>query len=130
MFSLPKNKIHNAVIKMADDKERYNSVADGGCKDDVQSKTVFESNTTLRTSTKTVAVSASVSSILHQAERIYQLKIRRCEFKGCKRTSSDCKIINHSCPEHHAIMKQKSSQKRKELHQIKRMAKKCIMILM
>ena len=65
MFSLPKNKIHNAVIKMADDKEKSDACADGGCKDDVQSTKVLECNTTLKASTKTVAVSASVCSISH-----------------------------------------------------------------
>ena len=35
-------------------------------------------------------------------------RLKRCEFKGCGKTSSECTIINHGCPEHHAYMKEKA----------------------
>ena len=39
-------------------------------------------------------------------------RVKRCEFKGCKKTSNDCKIINHGCPVHHSFMKQKNTKQR------------------
>ena len=39
-------------------------------------------------------------------------RLKRCEFKGCKKTSDDCAVIDHACPEHHAIMKQRNTKHR------------------
>ena len=42
---------------------------------------------------------------------ISKFKVKRCEFKGCKKTSNDCHIVNHSCPEHHDLMKKGQMKK-------------------
>ena len=34
-------------------------------------------------------------------------RLKRCEFKGCRKSSSQCTIINHGCPEDHAATKEK-----------------------
>ena len=39
-------------------------------------------------------------------------RIKRCNFKGCGLTENDTKIVNHSCPEHHAIMKERHTKQR------------------
>ena len=40
------------------------------------------------------------------------LRVKRCEFKGCRMTSNDCKIVNHGCPIHHSFMKEKNTKQR------------------
>ena len=39
-------------------------------------------------------------------------RLKRCNFKGCKNTSNDSLIVNHGCPEHHAIMKERNTKLR------------------
>ena len=43
-------------------------------------------------------------------------RIKRCEFKGCTKTVHDCKIQNHSCPEHHDLMKKRGNDNRRALN--------------
>ena len=40
-------------------------------------------------------------------------RIKKCYFKGCGKTEHDCKIINHSCEEHHAAMKARDNKNKK-----------------
>ena len=42
-------------------------------------------------------------------------RIKRCVFKGCRKTENDCKIVNHSCEEHHAAVKLRDNNNRKSL---------------
>ena len=39
-------------------------------------------------------------------------RLKRCEFKGCKKTSNECEIVNHGCPIHHSFMKEKNTKQR------------------
>ena len=39
-------------------------------------------------------------------------RIKRCNFKGCKATENDDVIVNHACPKHHAIMKERHTKQR------------------
>ena len=52
-------------------------------------------------------------------------RVRKCLFKGCKKTSLDCKIVNHACPKHHAVMKAKNSKQRKANYNKHRKLKQC-----
>ena len=42
-------------------------------------------------------------------------RIKRCVFKGCRKTENDCKIVNHSCEEHHAAIKLRDNKNKKSL---------------
>ena len=57
-------------------------------------------------------MSSSVVSNVTVAKK----RIKRCDFKGCGKTENDCKIVNHSCPEHHALMKMRGNANRKSSH--------------
>ena len=37
-------------------------------------------------------------------------RIKKYQFKGCKVTSDDSIIVNHACPEHHAVMKERNTE--------------------
>ena len=38
-------------------------------------------------------------------------RLKRCEYKGCEKTSNECNIINHGCPDHHEYLKDKKRNK-------------------
>ena len=42
-----------------------------------------------------------------------KIRMKICQFKGCRKTSDDCKIVNHGCPDHHAFMKDKNTKQGK-----------------
>ena len=44
---------------------------------------------------------------------VQKKRIKRCEFKGCRKTETDCVIKNHGCPEHCEIMKNRGNENKK-----------------
>ena len=44
---------------------------------------------------------------------VQKKRIKRCEFKGCGKTATDCIIKNHGCPEHCEIMKNRGNENKK-----------------
>ena len=50
-------------------------------------------------------------------EKTTVAKVKKCHFKGCKKTSLDGIIKNHACAEHEEVMKARSREKRKANYQ-------------
>ena len=57
-------------------------------------------------------------------------KAKKCHFKGCTKTSLQCIIKNHACPEHEEELKRRSREKRKANFQNHSALKKNILIFL
>lgn len=64
--------------------------------------------------TKNAAAALIATTFANMAtQTVPNKRIRKCEFKGCRKTENYCIIKSHGCPEHQDVMENKGTEKRK-----------------